>query len=94
MCLSTAASRPRRRAGVAVADADLVPAALRCARCRDVIGVYEPVIVWASGAIRETSRAAEPALGGPGADYYHSACHAAQARDDAAGRSASPPPAA
>ncbi len=93
MYLSTAASRPAQRTGAAVGDAHLVPARLTCVRCRDVIGVYEPLIVWASGAIRETSRAAEPELGGPGAEYYHLDCHAAQARDDAEELSA-PPPAA
>ena len=75
-------------------DTDLVPAPLRCARCRDVIGVYEPVVVWASGAARETSRAAEPDLGGPRVECYHRSCHAAQAREAAEGRSVPRPPAA
>jgi hypothetical protein len=35
---------------------------LRCARCRGVIGVYEPIVHVVAGIAYKTSRAAEPAL--------------------------------
>jgi hypothetical protein len=47
----------------------------RCHRCRDVIGVYEPMILLADGAARETSRAAEPDAATRG-DSYHGSCYA------------------
>ncbi len=52
-------------------------ARLRCDRCGEVIGVYEPVTVVDGGAHRGTSVAAEPALASlPGA-RYHEACFTA-----------------
>jgi hypothetical protein len=49
---------------------------LRCHHCDDVIGVYEPMVVLASGQLRNTSRAAEqdyePSVG----ECYHRACYA------------------
>jgi hypothetical protein len=50
--------------------------ALRCQRCGDVIGTYEPMIVLSDGAMHETSRAASPKLAGEGAEHYHRACFA------------------
>jgi hypothetical protein len=50
--------------------------ALRCQRCGDVIGTYEPMIVLSDGARHETSLAASPKLAGEGAEHYHSACFA------------------
>ena len=46
---------------------------LRCRRCRDVIGVYEPMVVLAEGEARETSVLNE-ALEGPLGDCYHRRC--------------------
>ena len=43
---------------------------LRCRRCRDVIGVYEPMVVLAEGEARETSVLDEE-LQGPLGDCYH-----------------------
>jgi hypothetical protein len=40
-----------------------------------VIGVYEPMILLADGAARETSRAAEPDAATRG-DSYHGSCYA------------------
>ena len=57
--------------------------AIRCARCGDVIGVYEPLVVSVSGEARETARAAEPSLPLPGGEHFHRACYlAAAARPD------------
>jgi len=47
----------------------------RCPRCRDVIGVYEPIILLLDGRARETSRAAEPDVDGRG-ERYHWHCYA------------------
>jgi hypothetical protein len=47
---------------------------LRCHQCRDVIGVYEPMIVLADGQARNTSRAAEPDDREPVGECYHRAC--------------------
>ena len=52
-----------------------VPAALRCARCGEVIGVYEPLVHVIDGVAHKTSRAAEPQLTQGRADgFYHLAC--------------------
>jgi hypothetical protein len=54
---------------------------LRCTRCGDVIGVYEPIVVVRGGdEVRETSRAAEAALPLAGAEHFHSECYAAMSR--------------
>jgi hypothetical protein len=55
---------------------------LRCQRCEDVIGVYEPMIVVVDGQPRETSRAADGAAGAPTGACYHRSCFA-QAQDEA-----------
>jgi len=55
--------------------------AVRCRRCGDVIGTYEPMIVLNDGAMHETSLAASPKLASEGAEHYHSACFA-QLRGD------------
>jgi hypothetical protein len=47
---------------------------LRCRRCGDVIGVYEPMILLEDGKARETSRAAEPDVDGRG-DRFHGYCY-------------------
>jgi hypothetical protein len=44
---------------------------LRCRRCEDVIGVYEPMIVEADGTHRETSLLKEP---DPEGECFHRAC--------------------
>jgi hypothetical protein len=48
--------------------------ALRCRRCDEVIGAYEPLVVLVDGQARETSRAAEPDLQGSAGECYHGAC--------------------
>jgi hypothetical protein len=50
--------------------------ASRCARCGEVIGVYEPLVVVEGGAPRDSSLAAEPALSGAPGELYHQGCHA------------------
>jgi hypothetical protein len=53
---------------------------LRCARCGDVIGAYEPLVVLEAGGARQTSCAAEPQLALDDGERYHRACYdAAQA---------------
>jgi hypothetical protein len=50
--------------------------ALRCQRCGDVIGTYEPMIVLNDGAMHETSTAANPNLASERGEHYHRACFA------------------
>lgn len=47
----------------------------RCARCGDVIGVYEPLVLVRGESIRVTSRAAEPGVLGDDGVGYHAGCH-------------------
>ena len=57
--------------------------ALRCRRCGDVIGVYEPLILLVDGAALETSRAA--AREGPPltVECYHRDCFGVRRDEDA-----------
>lgn len=48
---------------------------LRCRRCGDVIGVYEPLVMCENSHSRTTSQAAEPGLNMAGI-YYHRPCFA------------------
>jgi hypothetical protein len=48
---------------------------LRCERCGDVIGVYEPLIALRDGIAHETSRAADPKASSSGAGCFHRACY-------------------
>lgn len=48
---------------------------LRCARCRDVIGVYEPLVHVIGGRARRTSRAAEPTIVVEAGLLYHLDCY-------------------
>ncbi len=54
---------------------------LTCARCGDVIGVYEPIVVSERGVTRETSRAAEPDISSASGELYHRDCHADRIAD-------------
>jgi hypothetical protein len=60
--------------------------ALRCTRCSDVLGVYEPVVVVDHRGWHYTSLAAEPFPARSGEARYHAACyeaiHAAPLRDE------------
>jgi hypothetical protein len=49
---------------------------LRCQRCEDVIGVYEPMVVIVDGQPRETSRAADDTTRAPTGVCYHRSCFA------------------
>jgi hypothetical protein len=49
---------------------------VRCRRCGDVIGVYEPMIALVGGEPRRTSRAAAHERGGSEQECYHAACFA------------------
>ena len=49
---------------------------LRCRRCGEVIGMYEPLITIVAGHSRETSRAAENGDGGATlVECYHADCY-------------------
>jgi hypothetical protein len=56
------------------ADSDLAPR-FSCARCGDVIGVYEPLTTLTRQGARETSRAAEPQLPATHGRDFHRACY-------------------
>ncbi len=47
---------------------------LRCARCGDVIGAYEPLVVLRHGRALDTSKA-EMEDGIPPGECYHGACY-------------------
>jgi len=47
---------------------------LKCHRCGDVIGVYEPLVRFVEGRAVETSRLLEPHVGGEGERCFHSGC--------------------
>jgi len=47
---------------------------IRCPRCGDVIGVYEPLVIRYTAGPHRTSIAAEPHLFPISADCYHAAC--------------------
>lgn len=48
---------------------------MRCDYCGDAIGVYEPIVVIADGLPFNTSRAAEPSIGGAAGARYHHGCY-------------------
>lgn len=49
----------------------------RCGACRDVIGVYEPMVHVFDGLARQTSLAAEPQIKCSGDGCYHLGCYGA-----------------
>lgn len=49
---------------------------LRCRRCDDVIGAYEPMVVVADGRSYSTSRAAGRQSLSDADECYHEACYA------------------
>lgn len=53
------------------------PPPLRCVRCGDVIGVYEPAVVVEDDAVRHTSLAAEPPAERGLGTWLHRACFVA-----------------
>lgn len=48
---------------------------LRCSRCGDIIGSYEPLVHVSGRTARETSRAAEPHLLGVDGELFHLDCY-------------------
>ncbi len=48
--------------------------ALRCQRCGDVIGTYEPMIVLKNGEAQETSKLADPNAASERSERYHRDC--------------------
>ena len=51
---------------------------LRCQRCEDVIGVYEPMVICSGGDAWVTSLAATPELPNGPPDWFHRACFQSQ----------------
>jgi len=47
----------------------------RCVRCRDVIGVYEPLVHVLGDLAWHTSRAAEPGVVCAEGELYHAECY-------------------
>lgn len=47
-----------------------------CVVCRQVVGIYEPVLVRSADGYRRTSLVKEPALGSGGVELVHPACSA------------------
>jgi len=47
----------------------------RCRACRDIIGVYEPMVHLMQGLVRRTSIAAEPGVATAGGELYHADCY-------------------
>ncbi len=47
---------------------------VECVVCRQVLGIYEPVVVRVSGGYRRTSLAKEPALAADGVELFHPDC--------------------
>jgi hypothetical protein len=48
----------------------------RCVLCRDVIGVYEPLVHLLDDLAWRTSLAAEPGVATAGGELYHADCYA------------------
>ena len=57
---------------------------LRCHQCRDVIGIYEPMIAFVDGLAYETSQAAEPDTNNRASECYHQACFRERGDDSTA----------
>ena len=57
-------------------DVDPALPRLRCRRCADVIGAYEPMVLETPHGLRHTSLAAEPELYGSDVPCFHHACYA------------------
>lgn len=57
---------------------------LRCVRCGDVIGVYEPLVHVVGGVAHRTSRAARPDIV-HARPVYHAACWALDSTEAGAG---------
>lgn len=47
---------------------------IECVACRQVLGIYEPVVVRSSGEYRRTSLAKEPGLAAGGVELFHPDC--------------------
>ena len=59
---------------MAATERDLAgDATLRCAKCEEIIGVYEPLVHVFGGIAHRTSRAAEPEIV-HARPVYHAAC--------------------
>jgi hypothetical protein len=61
-----------------------------CALCRDVIGVYEPLVHVLGNLVSRTSLAAEPGVAIAGGERYHAGCYERSERDPQLVRRADP----
>jgi hypothetical protein len=53
----------------------------RCVVCKEVIGVYEPLVHVFDGLAWRTSRAAEPEVMAAGGEVYHVECYERSGQD-------------
>jgi hypothetical protein len=60
------------------AERAVIGEAMKCGRCGDVIGIYEPVVLLSDGRARMTSAAAEPGVREAPGERFHRACCADQ----------------
>ncbi len=58
---------------------------VECVACRQVLGIYEPVVVRSSGEFRRTSLAKEPALAAGGVELFHPDCSHADSAEPSTG---------
>ena len=48
---------------------------MRCGRCGEVIGIYEPLVLAHEGLVRTTSVAGEPQIAAELGERFHRACY-------------------
>jgi hypothetical protein len=48
---------------------------MRCGRCGEVIGIYEPLVLAHEGLVRATSVAGEPQIAAEAGERFHRACY-------------------
>jgi hypothetical protein len=68
MSMTRGPAQPHEAAGDPPVDV------LKCERCKDVIGAYEPMVVHEAGTVRTTSKAAEHGQL-PGGECFHLECY-------------------
>lgn len=73
VCRFTICRAQGRQTKTGLVDPRVTDVRLRCKRCDQVIGVYEPIVVVTDGRAQTTSIAADGRPGDPG-ERYHRAC--------------------
>jgi hypothetical protein len=72
----TSAEAPHPDAGVGQHERVVVEQPMRCGRCGEVIGIYEPLVLAHEGLVRATSVAGEPRIAAEPGERFHRACYA------------------